>query len=759
MLPAGLGVGGVTPVRRLLAVFIAIILPACGGGGGGDGSGPVGTPPVVTLDASPAIVDAGGVTVLTWTSSAGTTSCSASGGWSGGRPVSGSAESPQIYATTEFGIRCVNEAGGTTALTTVNVRPPQLTFTATPEVLERGQKVILRWESRGIDSCRSDWNYPYDRPANGSEKVDLADLSEYALRWSFTLRCDGGGQSLVRTASVRVKAFMGDVLFPAGVMVDADINDPNAPVYPNDTLEDANGLGGMHVGYVNVPGEGPPGRSFSAGDISDFSRTDFFDTGELAGIRLSMPGIDMSRPAHERADADLYVYASNGDLLDASVGTGQVEAIELSGGDNYFFEVRAVKGGVNYMLELVRPPANVATHSRRVNARFLPDEALVVPDLAGRGALKSGAGAHLTLHRLGLEFKAGAPGRGMRVSLPARNVTSPPGTRVTSEQRRRLSTLLQVKSLAADPGIRAASTNRIVEALSTVPNDPFYARQSWHYGLISLPSAWDITTGAPDVAIAVVDSGVARSHPDLELRLANGYDMVSDPANLDNDGIDPDFDDPGSPGSVFHGTHVAGTVGAVSNNNRGVSGVTWGSSVMPVRVLSGGSGTMYDVIQGVRYAAGLDNDSGTTPPSAADVINLSLGTSGDCDPFEADTFAEARVAGVVVVASAGNNGSNFPSSPASCPGVISVGSVGATGELTGYSNYGQFVELVAPGGDFRFDGDGDGHADGVYSTHASGTSADRLFGYEWLQGTSMAAPHVAGVARACSGRRGCRGYP
>jgi serine protease len=730
-------------VRHQQAVFVAMVIAACGGGGGGDRDG-TSTPPDVTLDASPATVDAGGVTTLTWTSSPGTTSCSATDGWSGVRETSGSAESPQIYFTTQFGIRCVNEAGGRTALTTVNVRPPQMTFTATPEVLQRGEKVTLRWETRGIDFCYAEWKHPYERPANGSEVVDLADLGQDLLRVTLTLRCYGGGQSLERSARVRVKAFMGDVLFP-GVFVDADINDPNAPLYQNDTLEDANKLSGAHVGYVNVPGEGPPGRSFATGDVSDFSNTDFFDTGELAGVRLVMPGVDMSRPAQERADADLYAYDSSGNLLDASVGTGQVEAVDLPGGDNYYFEVRAVRGGLNYMLELVRPPATLGMHGRRVNARFLPDEALVVPEVAGRGALAPEAGARLTLRKLALEPKAGAPARGVRVSLPARGVPSPPGTRMTLEQRRRLSTLLQVKSLAAAPGIRAASTNRMVDALATAPADPFYLRQSWHYELISLPSAWDITTGAAGIAIAVVDSGVARPHPDLEPRLANGYDMVSDPANLDNDGIDPDFDDPGSPGSVFHGTHVAGTVGAVSNDNRGVSGVTWSSSVMPIRVLNSGSGTMYDVIQGVRYAAGLDNDSGTMPPKAADVINLSLGASGDCEPFEAETFAEVRAAGVMVVASAGNSASNFPSTPASCPGVLSVASVGATGELAGYSNYGQFVEVAAPGGDFRFDGDGDGDPDGVYSTHASSTLSDRSFGYEWLQGTSMAAPHVADV--------------
>ncbi len=357
--------------------------------------------------------------------------------------------------------------------------------------------------------------------------VDLADRGEYVLRMNFIMQCDGGGQSLVRTAPVRVKAFMGDVLFPLGVMIDADVNDPNAPLYQNDTLEDANGLSmrGVHVGYVNVPGQGPPGRSFAAGDVADFSETDFFDDGELAGVRLLMPGVDMTRPVGERADADLYVYDSSGNLIDASVGSGQVESIELPGGDNYSFEVRAVTGGVSYMLELVLPPAVAGMHAMRVGARFLADEALVLPDALGRGALAPKAGADLALQRLGLVPKAGSPAREMRVALPADNgatlqrlsptlsSASPSGTRMTAEQRRKLTTLLHVKALATAPGIRAASTNRIVEALASVPADPLYARQRWHYEMIGLPQAWDITTGAPGVTIAVVDSGVCPFAP------------------------------------------------------------------------------------------------------------------------------------------------------------------------------------------------------------------------------------------------------
>ena len=200
-------------------------------------------------------------------------------------------------------------------------------------------------------------------------------------------------------------------------------------------------------------------------------------------------------------------------------------------------------------------------------------------------------------------------------------------------------------------------------------------------------------------------------------------------------------------GSIFHGTHVAGTIGARSNDGSGVAGVSWGARIMPVRVLDGcaGTGTTFDIMQGVRYAAGLSNDSGTLPSQRADVINLSLGGSGPCDATTADLFTEVRAQGVVVVAAAGNDATSAAQTPASCPNVISVASVGPLRTRAPYSNFGPSVDVAAPGGDMRFDVNGDGQPDGVYSTHATGGGSNITPTLEHLQGTSMAAPHVSGV--------------
>ncbi|MCG3139062.1 MAG: hypothetical protein HJJLKODD_02940 [Phycisphaerae bacterium] len=317
-------------------------------------------------------------------------------------------------------------------------------------------------------------------------------------------------------------------------------------------------------------------------------------------------------------------------------------------------------------------------------------------------------------------------------------------------QRRYLALLHEARRLQQLPGVRFAEPNVRRYPLQ-IPNDPDYDKQAWHYEAIYLPDTWDITTGDPDIVVAVVDTGVLMSHPDMQGRISEGYDFISDvdTAN-DGDGIDPDADDPGdslSGSSSFHGTHTAGTIGAATDNGVGVAGVTWDCGIMPVRGLGVNGGSISDIVEGMLWAGGLDNVSGTTPTLPARVMNLSLGgAAGEAESaIERAAIQDLVAAGVIVVAASGNEGSSLPAPPASYPEVISVGAVDADLSLAIYSNYGSTLDVVAPGGRVSLDENHDGLSDGVYSTVGDDSSGSIEPDYAFFEGTSMACPHVAGV--------------
>jgi serine protease len=563
-------------------------------------------------------------------------------------------------------------------------------------------------------------------------------------------------------------AIEGQLLVASISQSDRDVNDPDAPYQANDTREQAQpvpvpvALGG----YVNEPNRGAPGRSFDSGDRDDVY------TAELAAgqvIELVMPSADPTKGDAERDDADLGLYDASGTLLDESIGLGQIERLTSPRAGTYYVRVTAFSGAPLYRLSIGQPPTAVTAGSGlRLGDEFVPGELIVTYARApGAGAVPKTASLDPTPElaaRHGVSRKAGAPDREMLLALDApaqvpsakpgdaslpTTARDPKGFAVPASLRAKRETLFAAKRLRQEPHVRTADPNRLLHT-STVPDDPSYRLQRWHYELIRLPEAWDATHGDADVVVAVIDTGVVRAHPDLEGKLVEGFDFIRDPANEDGDGLDADADDPGcvvGGGSVFHGTHVAGTVAAATNNARGVAGVGWNVRLMPLRALDGceGSGSAYDVAQAVRYAAGLDNDSGRVPAQPAAVINLSLGVLAQCDASSSELFAAVRDRGVVVVAAAGNEATSLESSPAACNDVIAVAAVDARAQKAAYSNFGSWVDVAAPGGDMRFDENGDGQVDGIYSTHATGGGANRQPTYRLLQGTSMATPHVAGV--------------
>src|SRR5215510_5028765 len=317
------------------------------------------------------------------------------------------------------------------------------------------------------------------------------------------------------------------------------------------------------------------------------------------------------------------------------------------------------------------------------------------------------------------------------------------------------------RKLAALPNVEYAEPDYVMRPLLT-PNDPSYPAQ-WHYyesvGGINAPAAWDITTGSASIAVAVIDTGIT-DHPDLAGRWVGGYDFIADvPTANDGNGRDSDPHDPGDwvtanlcgPGepaenSSWHGTHVAGTIGAASNNGLGVTGINWVSPIVPIRVLGRCGGFTSDIVDGMRWAAGLTVSGVPANANPAKVLNLSLGGGGSCSATYQNAINAVNAAGAIVVVSAGNSNANAANyTPASCNGVVTVAATDRDGNRTFYSNFGSAVEISAPGGETNTNSPSPAPQNGVLSTLNTGLTTPGAASYVYYQGTSMAAPHITGV--------------
>ncbi|MFX3657754.1 MAG: S8 family serine peptidase [bacterium] len=654
----------------------------------------------------------------------------ACGGGGGGGGGAGPAPATNQAPTASF-----------TVSTADGFAPLDVTFDASASSDRDGTIAVYRWTFGDGDSAEGGPVISHRFTDTGTFSVQLT-VSDNA----------GAAGATSRNVRVRGANVSGQVQIARESAVDSDVNDRFTPTRDNNSFGSAQSIRNPTRlgGFVNLPDTGSDSGNFrQSGDPEDFYRVTLLGNERIV-LSIGDPEADL--------DLELYDDANPPQQVDASISldpSEDVTAPPLPG--DYFVRVVAVTGASNYVLS-ISDGLTIATERRRAKRltdAFVPGEVLSAsgrrPVSRSRVAPDTRAGRY-RLARSHVDDR-----------LP--DLTLPPvplaaGATASAETLARYRTLLAVKALHRTGTVEVAEPNLLRQPLRA-PDDEFYPFQ-WHYPDIELEQAWDITTGQdtghPPVVVAVVDTGVLLDHPDLRNQWLRdnggavvGYDFIQDAARAnDGDGLDPDPSDPGDSAagpdaSSFHGSHVAGTVAAESDNAVGVAGVSWGARLMPLRALGIGGGTTYDVMQAVRYAARLSNASGQVPPVRADIVNLSLG-SDLYSESEQRTFNEVRAQGVLVVASAGNSSSDVPSYPASYDGVVSVSASTITRTRAPYSNFGPLIDVAAPGGDVRFDVNADGEPDGVASTLGSGGPGGGIeFAYGILQGTSMAAPHVAGV--------------
>ncbi|MEA1969283.1 MAG: S8 family serine peptidase [Thermodesulfobacteriota bacterium] len=580
-------------------------------------------------------------------------------------------------------------------------------------------------------------------------------------------------KSVVVTKAPASSNVGGKIIISSGAIGDSDTNDPNSSFKENDTFETAQQISSPNVlgGYVNESRTGAFGRSFFTGDRSDLFRVYLTGT-ETINLSFSDSLVN---------DLDLYLYNDIFEIVDSSKNIAGVdETIVVNKSGNYYIRVYAYEGASAYILTLGRNIEDpLVTHGMTLSREFVPGEAIVsfkkssnnksiysvqeTLDHKNTGSVQNSDNmSEPVLITLGVggisQIKSGISGAdfdnnkycfaAMMGVVEIKSAETAALLKSASEAvLLKDKTLNLIKELTKRKDVVFAEPN-FVRQLSITPSDPHYTYQ-WNYPLINLPKAWDSSPGSSSVITAVLDTGVLMAHPDMENQLTNGYDFISNSDNsLDNDGIDNNPDDPGDKAngstSSFHGTHVAGIIGAASNNGVGVSGIAWNSKIMPLRVLGRDGGTTYDTIQALKYAAGLANDSGTIPEQRADIINMSFGSTS-YSQAEQNTINTIKDLGIIMVAAAGNESTSQRTYPAAYSGVISVSAVTMEKKAAWYTNYGSWIDISAPGGDTTMDLNGDGYPDGILSTCGDDSTGTIQMLYTFFQGTSMAAPHVSGV--------------
>ncbi|WP_432464017.1 S8 family peptidase [Agarivorans sp. QJM3NY_33] len=579
--------------------------------------------------------------------------------------------------------------------------------------------------------------------------------------------CGGGGESNGSsdgnvTEELPSYLLSGTANVLSNTVIDSDVNDFNAPYVTNNTSSTAQQLPPIAVvsGYLTSEATGVADDRFA--DENDDIDVYKVDLEQGQSIFLEIADWQQGSAANSDFDLALYRVSDLSTEVASSIGVNQTEYLSVDAADSYYVLVttytdanQTLSRG-NYTLRLIAQNQQSTAAGQYLSTQqdFVNDQIVVKQAQTLARAMTTtddelsllSAGPTMSLY----QQQSGARVRSLGTSTSAPEVAGF-SDNASAEYSAKKRSLLKVKQMAHRLGSDKVTPNYLYRP-SALSNDPLVARQ-WHYQQINLAAAWQAMQGQTmnDVVVAVIDTGMFQSHPDLQAQLSDdGVDFILDSdMSLDGDGIDSNPEDPGDQSgtngsSSWHGTHVAGTIAAQTDNAIGVAGVAPNVKIMNLRALGYGGGTLYDISQAILYAAGLSNASGLLPKQAASVINMSLGGTSSSSVLN-DAVQAAVAQGVIVVAAAGNESSSQASYPAALANVIGVSAVDASQTITSYSNYGSYIDIAAPGGNSSVDLDGDGYGDGVYSTYVNQRGASLTASYQYLNGTSMASPHVAGV--------------
>jgi len=414
-----------------------------------------------------------------------------------------------------------------------------------------------------------------------------------------------------------------------------------------------------------------------------------------------------------------------------------------------------------------RSSRRIRAHALSIATAIALSSALAAPALAQQARVNlSGLDVQAGTDRFIVKYKDGSAERASTVTLQSAlssaAKTAGAGKALGVRHVRRIATGADVvradrkldrveaeslmRQIASDPNVEYVEVDKLNKAYLT-PNDTRYSEQWGYSGTYGIKAnqAWDVTNGAGSV-VAVLDTGIT-SHSDLSANVLPGYDFIIDTTvSNDGNGRDSDASDPGdwvsanqcggthaAQSSSWHGTHVAGTIAAVTNNAKGVAGVAYGAKIVPVRVLGTCGGYDSDIADAIIWASGGTVSGVPANANPAEVINLSLGGSGACGTTTQTAINGAVSRGTTLVIAAGNDNTNVSNaSPANCNNVIAVASITSTGARSSFSNYGALIDIAAPGSN-------------ILSTLNSGSTTPGAETYASYNGTSMATPHVAGV--------------